>query len=533
MSRVLVLLALGVLTCTSAPSRMLSTEDSGGLPEVAVQDTSPAVDTAVPIDRAPVRTVREIFVGGAPMESPMRFGGREEASRAPALVYPEDGTIVPPNLPSFEVHFTPGTGNDLFEVTFAGEVTVLRVYTPCNAVGGGCVLTLDTAQFGQVADASRAGGRVRLAVRGTTRAPGGAVGSSMERSLGVTQQDLRGGVYWWSSVGNILRYDFGREGARPEVFLSGNLFACVGCHVLSRDGRRVSVGRGIPGPAAARYVDTASRMETGAPYGGNFGTYSPDLRRYLNSDGARLTLLDGETAMPVPGLSGEVPGSMPDWSPNNNGVVFSRARTPPPPLFGQPGHNAPADLMFMEWRGSTFVPPTVLLMSSGENNYYPSFSPDGQWVVFNRSAMTSYDAPDAHLWMVRGNGMGGPVNLARANSAMDGNSWPKWAPFREVYAGELTEALMWITFSSRRPYGLRTAGERTAQLWMAAVRPDRIGPTSPDPSAPAFWLPFQDLRQGNHIAQWTEEVRRMGCMMDRNCPSGELCQAGRCVGAPP
>jgi hypothetical protein len=273
-------------------------------------------------------------------------------------------------------------------------------------------------------------------------------------------------------------------------------------------------------------------METGAAYGGNFGTYSPDLRRYLNSDGARLSLLDGETAMPVPGLPGEVPGSMPDWSPNNTGAVFSRSRTPPPPFFGQPGHNGPADLMFMEWRGSTFVPPTVLLSSGGENNYYPSYSPDGGWVVFNRSAMGSYDAPDAHLWMVRSNGMGGAVNLARANGPMDGNSWPKWAPFREVYAGELTEALLWVTFSSRRPYGLRST-ERTAQLWMAAVRPDRIGPTSPDPSAPAFWLPFQDLRQGNHIAQWTEEVRRMGCMMDRHCPAGELCQGGRCVGAPP
>ena len=26
------------------------------------------------------------------------------------------------------------------------------------------------------------------------------------------------------------------------------------------------------------------------------------------------------------------------------------------------------------------------------------------------------------------------------------------------------------------------------------------------PSAPAFWLPFQNIDTGNHIAQWTEVV---------------------------
>ena len=97
--------------------------------------------------------------------------------------------------------------------------------------------------------------------------------------------------------------------------------------------------------------------------------------------------------------------------------------------------------------------------------------------------------------------------------------------------GELEEPLMWVTFSSNRDYGLRLrqGSMARAQLWMAAFRPGTAG----DPSAPAFWLPFQDVNESNHIAQWVETVRRTDCTMDRNCAAGESCIRGTCVGAPP
>ncbi len=171
----------------------------------------------------------------------------------------------------------------------------------------------------------------------------------------------------------------------------------------------------------------------------------------------------------------------------------------------------------------------------GENNYYPGFSPDGQWIVFNRARTNSNNAADASLWAVRADGSGRPVSLATANggeSPAYGNSWPKWTPFVERYVGELEEPLMWITFSSGRDYGvrLRQGSMRRAQLWMAAFRPNSTGM---DPTAPAFWLPFQNLEESNHIAQWVETVRRTDCTMDRNCRAGETCVGGTCVGAPP
>ena len=65
---------------------------------------------------------------------------------------------------------------------------------------------------------------------------------------------------------------------------------------------------------------------------------------------------------------------------------------------------------------------------------------------------------------------------------------------------------------------------------MAAFRP---GVSGADPSAPGFWVPFQNLNEGNHIAQWVEEIRRQDCGDAGPCGPGEICKNGRCIGPPP
>jgi hypothetical protein len=180
----------------------------------------------------------------------------------------------------------------------------------------------------------------------------------------------------------------------------------------------------------------------------------------------------------------------------------------------------------MPWSGASFGAATALVTASGarDNNYYPSYSPDDAWVLFNRAAGSSNHNIDAQLWVVPAGG-GAPTHLARADPAdAMGNSWPKWAPFVQRFHGE---ALMWFTFSSRRDYGLRLqqqgreAAMRTTQLWMAAFRPSRVA--AAEASTPAFWLPFQSLAEGNHIAQWAEQVQRQGCTSDRDCVQAERC----------
>lgn len=499
--------------------------------DVTGQDAPPSDSGS---DAGPLPPAVDIIAPGTPADAPTRFGGTANPARAPDIVYPTDGTIVPHNLSGFEVHFHAGTGNDLFEVSFRGVSTVVRVYTGCTAAGGGCVLTLDDTTFETIGRAAGGDGQVTLMVRGTAMA-GGGVGSSATRTLGVSGVDIRGGIYYWSAgAGSIMRYEFGLPGAHPELYMAGNPFACVGCHILSRDGQRIAVGHFIPGPSAMQTYDVSTVATVGAGYGANFGSFSPDNAHLIISDGAHLTLLDSAAGTDTHVLAAGTAGSMPDWSADGNHVVYALPSTIIP-FGGSPGHSGAADLNVMDWDGAAFGTPRSLVHSSGENNYYPSYSPDNGWVLFNRTTGDSYNNIAAHLFATNATGGTTPVHLANADDSTDvGNSWPKWAPFVQTYQGE---PIMWFTFASRRDYGLRLQQQsramdmRTSQLWMAGFRP---GHSSTDPSVPAFWLPFQNIGEGNHIAQWTQVVRRRSCVLDTDCGANEMCQsiaaAGVCVG---
>lgn len=472
--------------------------------------------------------VRSFYAPGAPNTSARTFEeGTGNAGRAPILLYPPPNVLIPPNLLALEFQWRPGPQNDLFELSLSGEQTTVRIYTGCNAVGNGCSIGLPADLWDVVTKAFAGREDVEVMVRGTDAATGAQVGATPPSAMSIAEEPVKGGLFYWNANSGVIeRYDFGKTHQTATTFLTpqqaGALF-CVGCHALSRDGRRLAVGLDMPAPSPLKVMDTATRdlLSSGAA---NFMAFSPDGERIIASDGNTMGLYESDTLVPIKVPLQDV-GTMPDWSANSQMVVFARPTQTTPFGLGQPGISGRADIMLLahdadkdEWFG-----PTMLVQSAGECNYYPAFSPDNEWVVFNRSGGESYDAPDAELWIVRAGGNSSPVKLSRANRAANlGNSWPKFSPFVQSFRGR---RLMWVTFSSRRDYGLRMEGEGRAQIWMAAISPDEMGG---DPSYAAFWLPFQNLQTGNHIAQWTAEVVRKPCGIDRTCPAGESCIEDLC-----
>ncbi len=475
-----------------------------------------------------------IITTGTAADAPTKFGGTVDATKKPSFVYPSDGTLVPPNMNTLEFHFMPGAGNTLFELAFAGTSVDLKVYFTCTAVGGGCVYTPDATVWKYLAEGGRNKPPVTYTLRGVDAAAPAKLGVSASQTISFGQENIVGGIYYWNAkAGATMRYEFGVTGKSAETYMNAakaGATTCVGCHVVSRDGTRIALGLDIPAPSPYKVFDVASKAmiyAQGTSFGGgsNFFSFSPDSKQIMTSNGVSIVLRNALTgAAVVDPLVAK--GAMPDWAPNGLKMVYASPATAPPCVgfCGATGVDS-ASLQVLTYVGGAWnKTPTTLVPFSAQNNFYPTYSPDGKWVLFNRSPSNanSYDAKDAQVWVVSEAG-GAPVRLAIASTG--GDSWPKWTPAIQAYRGG---QLLWLTFSSRRAYGLRLAKDAQVQLWMVGFDPAKAA-AGADPSGPAFWLPFQDLSSGNHIAQWVNAVARQPCGAAAMCEATETCYGGRCV----
>ncbi len=563
------------------------------------------------------------------------------ASSAPpiAIVYPNDGVLVPPNMNVISVQWTPfSAGYQEFEVDFSNSVTDVRVVTKCAAQtvdtestpkpSGGCELVLDPSMWSAIAEVNRGANPVTITVRGTTD---GACATSSVSSvkMAFAQEDLLGAIYYWKSTvssngvgGQVWEKDFGNV-TSPEVEVSGALQAtCNGCHALSRDGTRMVVYSDDDdsddeyGDVTGKLLDMTKKPPTllaggtakdsGQPPG--FSTIGPLATNYLTSNGLpdlgtapanAFSLWNGQTgafvkAVPI-GAASTRP-TMPDWSADGTSVVYVQPSQSASWGSGErdDAHIFGGSLYTVPYQGGgVFGTPSVFLQSAGENNFYPSYSPDGQLIVFNRAPRDnsvsmidgctgkpphvacpndSFSNPATRMMVVKSASGSAPVDLEAANGSPAAspvtlsNSWPKWSPFVQKYRGD---KLLWIAFSSTRDYGLRVRNHQAGmfqcyppdseedpngthhqtfdaacqqpQLWMAAIDITiAIAPqitaaiTAPDPSRVAFWLPFQDIKTHNHTPQWTQAVASVPPVDGGVCiPSNGNCTtdpAGCCSG---
>jgi hypothetical protein len=422
-------------------------------------------------------------------------------------------------------------------------------------------------------------------------------------SLTFSEEDLLGAIYYWKSTvsangtgGQIWEKSFGDTNPETQVTgVSGSLTAtCNGCHALSRDGLRMVVYSDDDdsddeySDVTGSLIDMTTKNPIGTAYAGRgtgqppgFSTFSPDHSDYLTSDGLGTAPTDNfslwsgnagtQTSTITFGAAADRP-TMPDWSPDGKSVIYTLPNEVAAWDQGGGGllgggrgarndddHEFGGSLYTIPYTGNgAFGTPSVFLASTGENNYYPSYSPDGEFVVFDRVAPNSgvstidgcvgsspqvscpndsFSNPAARLMLMQSPVASTPVDLEKANGSAAAaplplsNSWPRWSPFVQMYQ---SKRLLWVAFSSTRDYGVRVRNHlqgmyqcyppdsyelaggahgstfapacQQPKLWMAAIN---LSEAKGDPSFPAFLLPFQDITTHNHTPQWTQQVVTM------------------------
>ena len=472
---------------------------------------------------------RSLKQGSLPDKVEELFGAAEPgAGAAPSLVYPTPGTMFPPNIARILFQWRAPTGS-VFQLHFDTPSGKLDIYTDgaqqtCTTAGAvGKCWESDAMSLLPYLKGS-AGKNVTLSVRALEPGSPGKVWQSAPYSLPIAKAPVTGAIYYWSTTAQGIRRGT-LDGRDAADFLTPPLAQnmCAACHTVSRSGKRMSVS--FPGDllGVANVVEAIPPpvsfgpppFNPGAHVSASWATFSPDDSKLVVAGQGVLSMVNANDASPVG--AGVLPlpnglfGSMPDWAPDNQHLVFVTVTS------GEKArHLHSSSIAWLKASGDTFDGYEVVaeskLKSCGENTEAyanPMFSPDSKWLAFSHADCESENDPTAQIVLARAAANAEQIALDAANTQVGDakltnlqNGMPTWAPALDGNIG-------WIAFTSTRDYGLvlnaeTHPGQPMRQLWVAAVDLSKAGQL--DPSYPAFRLPAQDLNENNHRPFWAIDV---------------------------
>ena len=431
----------------------------------------------------------------------------------PAIQYPQDGVTVPRNLEGLAFTWEKPETSNVTRLRMQSGITDMSIFTAEDE-------WLSNSDVWATIAASNTEGTVDVTIESGMW--DGSSLSNVERgppfSLTVNRLDARGSVLYWVARsdsgggvpgGDIMRIPFGSNEA--EAFWSfEDSGQCVGCHTLVEAGDKMVVTHaGVNGNFSIIDISDPNYPETwlntAEDRRATFHAASPDgefLLTVANYQAKLYSLYTGSLIMEVD--TGGEKVSHPDWSPDGDSILLVRIKSTSMNDMNFEG----GEIIKMSWNGNSFGAPEVLVpYTEDKNSYYPAFSPDGEWIAFNRAVQTeiiradgtaeysasSYANPSAELWLMDKNG-GYQTRLDTANGVGElQNSFPRWGPLPD-------DDVLWLAFSSTRRYAV-DPNMGIPQIWVTAIEPDRIL-DGQDPSATPFWLPAQDSQSDNHLAIW-------------------------------
>lgn len=236
-------------------------------------------------------------------------------------------------------------------------------------------------------------------------------------------------IYFWrfdtqnGDVG-VFESRFASEATRPVTHLNRGA-SCVACHSGNGTSQTLSAVQGDQnGPIIANQVDGD---EVILPVmNGSYLAWSPDGTQAavsLNDQDIYVLNVISNTLQALPGASDPtIIETMPAWSADGQIIAFVRTTATDPD--GSANITAPADIYTVPAGGGTALP---IIGASGDGfNYYPAYSPDGQWLAFTRheQGTDTYANDAADLYLVPAGG--GERIYLRANSEL-ADSWPTWS----------------------------------------------------------------------------------------------------------
>lgn len=521
-----------------------------------------------------------------------QFPTTETAEGAPSLVYPLAGSMHPNNLGNIEFHWKRGRVDDsLYRIDIQGGDQSFQLFVTCSTAGvtvaNACTYLLPEPEWLNLGQRFK-GASVQASIASATKG-GASTARSAPIELSFSPEPVLGGLYYWSlTKQGIMRATFGSEHA--ELFIAPNSptndFACAGCHSVSRNGKVIAFtasadvkypGMGVQvaptddptmpfvkpekgvSPAGAGYPRTPGQTEPQTQFGQNVALNADGSIAAVN--GARFDgmppgeewfeLRDTKTGMPLMTPEGKAaqwiigdplfgPNQLPilpEWSPDGKAIATTLMNR-------QSGcgwtffscYSTIASIPVLGTSIAAAQPLVAWQPSDPMFHFYPSWSPDGQYVAFV-SAPTgatdkgSSDNLNAVLRMVPATGgphlCPGPACYELTNATQysvadamakkgKGSTWPKFTPFAQA-----SGKLLFVSFSSQIDYGVKSSAR--AQLWMAAVDLTKLG--QGDPSFTPIWLPHQDNSDENFTPYWTEILP---CDVDadggcKGCVGSERC----------
>lgn len=525
-----------------------------------VANPGPGNGSAGPVDPADIK----------PLEDGEASGGTAEGPTG-KILYPYDNTMFAKGLVAPEIMWNGGAAGDKVLVHLQEDYFEAKVFL--TAANPGRFLL--PGDLWTAATESNRGEPLKVTI--TRMNAAGQVGVPMTGLWNVAQGNLRGTIYYWAvSKGQIMKIGPGKDSPTP-VFDSGSPAdagspipkgappnvtwdasgqkRCVACHTVSKDGSTLVSGFSATASLGTRPWgavdlkqkdpnDLAKIVSFSDSTINSFGvTLTPDGKNVVAATDPdnKLHFFDTKSGERLPSEIGKYTDQMADPMFSPDGHTLSFVGNIVSPGWKMSGRSSSLEVVPFDQASLTFGKRSSLIPAQpGVALAYPTFSPDSQWVLYQKGNCMS------HLYC-DGSPIGTPGKLIGRNDvamiaaaggqeiALDAANGVGYLDEKNLHVNYeprvnpiAVGGYMWYIFVSVRDYGNKMvaadpASQNHKQLWVAAVD---LNPTpGKDPSHPPFLLRGQDEVTHNMSGYWTlDPCKENGS----GCASGTQCCTGFC-----